>query len=177
MHRPARVVDVAVRAHEQRRLPLGVALAHDLVQPRYVLGLVARAGQQAVRRDDLLDRADELRPAGGEDDEVVADALEVGDDVGREDDRQLALGDGFDDGLHELAPRERIERGDRLVEEEQLGRFASASVSATCARCPPERLRTFFFSGSPRLGDAIAGRVVVPAGIELAADAEHLLDA
>ena len=56
------------------------------------------------------------------------------------------------------------------------GRFASASVSATCARCPPERLRTFFFSG--RSSSAIAGArcVVVPARVQLPADAQHLLD-
>ena len=60
---------------------------------------------------------DELRPSVREDHEVVADPLEVGDDVRGEHDRQPALGDRLQDGLQELATRERVERGDGLVEE------------------------------------------------------------
>ena len=67
MQLPARVVDVAVRAHEQRRLPLGVALADHVVHARDGRGIGARAGQQAVARDDLVDRPGELdvRPSRG----------------------------------------------------------------------------------------------------------------
>ena len=54
--------------------------------------------------------------------------------------------------------------------------MASASVSATCARCPPERLRTFLSQRQVELGDAGVRRLVVPARVELAADAQHLLD-
>ena len=43
---------------------------------------VARARQQPVAGDDLLDRAGQLRPSGREDHEVVTDPLEVGEDVG-----------------------------------------------------------------------------------------------
>ena len=53
-------------------------------------GVRARAGEQTVAGEDLLDRAGELRAAVGEDDQVIADALEVGDDVRREDDRDPA---------------------------------------------------------------------------------------
>jgi hypothetical protein len=41
----------------------------------------ARPGEQTMAGEDLLDRADELRAAVGEDDQLVADPLEVGDDV------------------------------------------------------------------------------------------------
>ena len=81
MQLPARVVDVAVGAHEQRRLALGVALADHLVDARDRGRVGARAGQEAVAREDLVDRPDELGVRLGEDHEVVADALEVGDDV------------------------------------------------------------------------------------------------
>jgi hypothetical protein len=47
----------------------------------------------------------------------VADAFEVGDDVRREDDRQLAFRDDLHHRLHELAACKRIERGDGLIEQ------------------------------------------------------------
>ena len=37
--------------------------------------------EQPMRTEDLLDRPDELNATCGEDHEVVADALELGDDV------------------------------------------------------------------------------------------------
>ena len=58
--------------------------------------------------------------AVGERDEVIADALELGDDVGRENDRYAVVDDGLHHRIQELAPRERVERGDRLVEQQQL---------------------------------------------------------
>ena len=54
-----------------------------------------------------------------EDRDVVADALDVVEDVGRVEDRGLAL-----DPLHELehlAPADGVERADRLVEEQHRG--------------------------------------------------------
>ena len=156
VHRPARVVDVAVRADEKRRLPLGMALAHDLVQARDVVRLVARAGEEPVRRDDLLDRPDELRPARREDDEVVADPLEVGKDVGREHDRQLALRDRLEHGLHELAARERVERGDRLVEEEQLRPLRERERERDLRALPARELPHLLLQREVELGDAAA---------------------
>ena len=80
----------------------------------------ARPGEQPVAGDDLVDRAGELDPRLREDDEVIADPLEVGDDVRGEDHRHAGLGDGLHHRLQELAAGERVERGDRLVEQEQL---------------------------------------------------------
>ena len=56
------------------------------------------------------------------------------------------------------------------------GRFASASVSATCARWPPESWPTFFRSGRRRRSIRARGGGVVPARVELAAELERLGD-
>ena len=81
VHLPARVVHVAACPHEERRLAFGVALADHLVNPGDGCGVAAGAGQETVARDDFLDRADELRLGLREDDQMVADPLQVGDDV------------------------------------------------------------------------------------------------
>ena len=128
---PAGVVDVPVGAHEQRRLALGVALADHVVNARDGCRVAARAGEEAVAREDLVDRPGKLEWRPGEDHEVVADPFEVGDDVRGEHDRHARLGDGLHHRLEELAAGERVERGDRLVEQQQLGPLGEASVSAT----------------------------------------------
>ena len=74
-----------------------------------------------MRTENLLDRPFELDPARREDDEVVTHALALGDDVRREHDGEPILGDGPHQRLQELASREWVERGHRLVEHEQLG--------------------------------------------------------
>ena len=74
MQFPASVVDVAVRADEEGRLAIGVALPDDIVQARDLFGFVARTCEQAVCRDDLVDRPDELRAAADEDHEVVRES-------------------------------------------------------------------------------------------------------
>ena len=63
----------------------------------------------------------ELDATVGEQDQVVADALEVGDEVRGEHDGDGVLGGELHQALQELAARERVEARDRLVEHEQLG--------------------------------------------------------
>ena len=59
-------------------------------------------------------------PPVGQQHDVVADALDVGDHVRRDHDRRLRLGDAVHQQLQELAAGERVEAGERLVEQEQL---------------------------------------------------------
>ena len=73
-----------------------------------------------MARDDLVDLPHQLSAPVGKDHEVVADSLEIGDDVGREDDGQPRLGHGLHHRLEEFATRERVERRNRLIEDEQL---------------------------------------------------------
>ena len=81
----------------------------------------ARPGQPVVRREQLVDLAGERDPAGDEHDQVVADPLEVGDQVRGQHDADPVLGDDLHQRLQELAPRERVEARDRLVQHQQLG--------------------------------------------------------
>ena len=83
--------------------------------------VAAGPGQPVVGGEQRLDLAGEPHLGVDEHDEVVADPLEVGDDVRGEHDAELLLGDGLHQDLEELAPRERVEARDRLVEDEQLG--------------------------------------------------------
>src|SRR5258708_14187258 len=78
---PAGVVDMAVGPYEQRRLPLGVALTNHLMNASHGRRIAARACEEAMARDDLLDRPDQLPLALGEDDQGVADPLQGGGDV------------------------------------------------------------------------------------------------
>ena len=81
----------------------------------------ARAGEPVVGGEERVEVAGELHARGDEHDQVVADALEVGDQVRGQHDAELVLGDGLHQVLEELAPGERVEAGDRLVEDQQLG--------------------------------------------------------
>ena len=74
-----------------------------------------------MRRKQRVDVAGDLHVRAGEHDQVVADAFEIGDEMRREHDADTALGDDLHQVLEELAPRERIQARDRLVEEQQLG--------------------------------------------------------
>jgi hypothetical protein len=78
--------------------------------------LVARAG--------LVGGEGEHVAAGVHDREVLDQALEFGDQVGRDEHgalARIALLVGADHGLDELAAHDRVEAGGRLVEHEQLG--------------------------------------------------------
>ena len=72
-------------------------------------------------REQLVDLAGELDVTFGKQDEVVADPLKVGDEVGGEHDAHRLLGRERHQVLKELPASERVKAGDRLVEHEQLG--------------------------------------------------------
>ncbi len=70
--------------------------------------------------EQLVDLAGELEATLGEQDQVVTDAFEVSDQMRGENDADLVLGRELHQALEELAPRQRIEARDWLVEHEQL---------------------------------------------------------
>ena len=146
---PARVVDVAVRAYEQRRLTFGVALADHLVHPRDGRRVGARSGEQAMACDDLVDRRGSERARVGQDHEVVAHPLEIGDDVRGEDHCHAV---SLTTSITVFMNSRRASGSSDATGSSRIsssGRFASASVSATCACCPPESLPTLRSSGIP----------------------------
>nr|BFF25827.1 hypothetical protein GCM10025732_37920 [Glycomyces mayteni] len=96
---------------------------------------------------EVVDLPRDLDAGLGEDDEVVAHALDVGDEVGGEDHRDLHVGDELHEGLEERAARERVEGGDGLVEDEQLGAFGGGEGERELGPLAPER-RPAFLAGS-----------------------------
>ena len=68
----------------------------------------------------------DLDPRVDQHDQVVAGALDVGDEVRGQHDAELLLGDRLHQVLQELPAGQRVEGGDRLVEQQQLGPFGDA---------------------------------------------------
>jgi hypothetical protein len=66
----------------------------------------------------VVDVGAEARPRGREQDEVVADTLEVVHKARRENHCDVTVDGHIGEGGEELAPREGIEGGERLVEQE-----------------------------------------------------------
>ena len=64
-----------------------------------------RADQAAMFSEQLVDGAAELGSRSAEEDQVVADALEVVQEVRGDDDRKAPVRNGSGEGLQELAAR------------------------------------------------------------------------
>ena len=117
--RPRGVDDAAVEPCEQRHLAAAVALPDDLLDAGDPAERPGRAGQEPVRRDQLLDAALEPDMSLAQEDDVVGDALDVRDHVRGDHHGGLQLGDTVHQQLEELTCRERVEPRERLVEEQQ----------------------------------------------------------
>ena len=81
-----------VDAHEQRCLPLSVSFFDNVMDTGHCRRIGARTHEPLVKTHDLLDVASELDARGREDDQVIADPLQVGDDVRGEQHGQPILG-------------------------------------------------------------------------------------
>ena len=104
--------------HDERALLVGVALADDLLIAREGAAVASWPGQPVMGCEQLVDVACDPNPGVDEHDEVVTDPLQVGDEVGGEDDARAVLGDHLHQALKKLAPGKGIEARDRLVEHE-----------------------------------------------------------
>src|SRR5205085_3177067 len=85
-NRPRGIDDRCRRTDQQRALLAKVAgFENGLIcgQRRWI---ALWPGEQVMCREDLVDVAAQRNPAADEDDEVVADTFQVGDEVRREDD-------------------------------------------------------------------------------------------
>ena len=87
-----------------------------------------------MRRQEIVDLAVHLNSRRSEHDQVVAHPFEVGNEMGAEDDADLVLDDDLHQRGQELATSQRVQAGDRFIQQEQRGRLAIASVRASCAR-------------------------------------------
>ena len=116
---PGGIDDRPVGDGEHRQLAPAVALANHLAHAADRAERPPRAGQEPVRLEQLVDVPLEADAAAGQQHDVVADALDVGDDVRRDDDGRTELGDPVHQQLQQLAGGERIEARERLVEQDE----------------------------------------------------------
>ena len=142
---------MSVRPDEQCRLPFAVTLPDHVVRARHRRPIGSWPGQKAMAREDLVDLPHQLSAPRGEDHEVVADSLEIGDDVGREDDGQPRLCHRLHHRLEEFAARKRIERRNGLIEDQQLGTLRQG-----------ERERDLSLLSAGELSDLLSERKVEP---------------
>ena len=125
---------------------------------------------------DVVNRPVQLRSAVREDDQTVADALEVGDDVRREHDADAGLGDRLDDGVQKLAPRQRVERGDGLVEQQQLRSFGQREGQRNLGLLSARERPEWLVERKTELVDASRCERVVPVRIQLSSQPQRLAD-
>ncbi len=85
--------------------------------------VAARPGQPVVGGQELLHLSRHLHARVDQHDQVVAGPLQVGDQMRRQQDAELGGRRGLHEALEELAPGQRVERGHRLVEDQQLRPF------------------------------------------------------
>ena len=127
--RPGRVDDRPVVPDEQGRLAAAVPLADDLGDvadlPERPLG----ARQEAVRLEQLLDVALEPHAPVAEQDDVVADPLDVGDHVRRDHDRRVR-------SRRRRPSAAAGTRGRRADRAARTARRAAAATAACRARAP-----------------------------------------
>src|ERR1039458_9481772 len=120
---------------------------------------------------DVVELVGELDARRREDDGVGTDRHEVCDGVGRQQYRGAVVDDRFEEDVHQVLASQRVERGNRLVQQQQLGALGKA---------PPEgnlgllAARKFAYPGVWRnieLVEVTACPRVVPARVQLSPEA------
>ena len=123
LHVPRRVEDRLVGADEEGALPVGVALLdHDLVG-RERARVTSPATDPMMSGEQLVHVTSEPHAGRDENDEVVAHALQVREEVRGQHHAHPMAGHNRHEVLEELASRKRVEAPDRLVKYQQLWLF------------------------------------------------------
>ena len=107
--------------------------------------------QAVVVRQQVVDIARHPDLGVDEDDHVVADPLEIRDDVRGEQDAELVLDHGLHEDLKELPARQGVQARDRLVEDQQLRPLGE-----------PQRQRELGLLAAGELAGALAERQAEP---------------
>lgn len=173
-HRPAGVGDRAVGAHQQRGLPVGVAGPDHVRDAADRIAVVPRADQLPVRGHQVVDRAGELHLGGVEHDQVVADALQVGQQVRGEQNCGPGVRDAAHQRLEELPPGQRIEAGHRLVEQQQPGLLGQRQSERHLGPLPAGEFADRLVGRYPELRQPGPGQRRVPPPVQLAAGDDQL---
>ena len=136
----------------------------------------ARTRQPVVGGEQVVDVAGDPDLGVDQDDDVVADAFEVGDDVGGEQHADLLLGDGLHQHLEELAPGQRVQARHRLVEDQQLGPLGQPEGQGELGALAAGEPTRLLVRVEPQSLDAPASCRVVPPRVEVGAEAQVLGD-
>ena len=163
-------------AYDVGGLTIGVAGPDDVLVGRQRRGLAARPGQPVVRREQLLDVAGDPDLRVDQDDEVVADPLEVGDHVRGEQHADLVLGDRLHQDLQELAAGQRVQARDRLVEDQQLGPLRQPEGQGELGALAAGELAGLLPRVEAEPLDPAPGDRVVPARVEVRTEAQVVGD-
>ena len=138
--------------------------------------VAARAGQPAVRGQQCADLPGDPDPGRDKNYQVVAYPFQVGDQVRGQHDAGAVLGDRLHQALQELPPGQRVQAGERLVEDEQLGPLGQCQgegeLGSLAAGQRPGPLPWV----QAELPDPAPRQLVVPAGVEPGAEAEVIGD-
>jgi hypothetical protein len=86
-----------------------------------ICGAPPRPDQHPVLAEHGVDVGAQAHPGGRHQDEVVGDPLEIVHQVRGEHHRDVTFDGQVGEGGEKLAPGERIERGERLVEQQHPG--------------------------------------------------------
>ena len=111
-----------------------------------------------------------------QDDDVVADAFEVGDDVRGEQHADLLLGDRLHQHLQELAPGQRVQARDRLVEHQQLGPLGQPEGQRELGPLAAGEPARLLARVEAEAVDPSSSRGVVPPWVEVGAEAQMVGD-
>jgi hypothetical protein len=117
-HLPGWIGHGAVEAGEHPGLAFGLRHLHDGEQAVQLRGAPARSDQHPVAGENVVDVGAQAHPGAGQQDEVVADTLEVVHEAGGEHHRDVTVDSHSGEGGEELASGEGIERGERLVQQQ-----------------------------------------------------------
>ena len=162
-------------AKQERRLTVGVTDLDDLAVG-WVLSGATGAADENVRAHQLVGIAGDAHASVYQDHDVLADALDVGEDVRREDHARAVFGHDAHELLEQLEASDRIEVRDWLVEKQHLGPLAERErkrhLGALSGRKRPDRT----VERQAEVLDTCERVGVVPSRIEPASDLERLSD-
>ena len=168
------VDDRAVGAHEQRQLAPARTLAHDRLHAADATERPPCADQQPVGGKQILDRSVEPHAAMPEQDDALADALDVAQQARGDDDGRAGLGRALHQEPQKVAARQGVEPRQRLVEQEQRGALAEGERQRELRSLARRERRDARLRRRAR--EQLPRECAVPARIRDAREIEHVAD-
>ena len=156
-------------------VPVAVGAVDDASGQLGVLGR-ARNGQQPVRGDQVVGRPRELHLPAGEDDQPVAEPLQLRDHVRGDQDGQAGICGRGHHFPHELKPGHRVQAGDRLIEDEQRRALGQRHGQRDLGPLPAGHALDLALERDLQRVHPREGQLLIPAGVHRPAQVEHVRD-